>query len=230
MCYLKLNNIHKVYNPDSAEEVHALKGINLAIEKGEMLAIMGPSGSGKSTLLHILGCLDIPTEGDYILGGRNISGVKDRELAKIRNRSIGFVMQDFGLINDHDALENVSIPLLFNESVKWREIEKRALKAMKKLEIDELSRRRTYQLSGGQKQRVAIARALVNEPDIILADEPTGALDTRLTIEIFTLLQELNRQGKTVIIVSHNPLVSNYCQRTLNIIDGSIICDKAVCS
>lgn len=223
MGYLELNNIQKVYNSGSAEEVHALKGINLDIEKGEMIAVMGPSGSGKSTLLHILGCLDGPTEGNYTLGGRKISGLKDKELAEIRNRSIGFVMQDFGLMNDHNALENVAVPLLFDKSVKWRDIEKRALKVMEKLEIKELSTRRTYQLSGGQKQRVAIARALVNEPDFILADEPTGALDTRLTDEIFTLLQALNKDGKTVIVVTHNPIISNYCQKTLSIVDGRLI-------
>ena len=222
MGYLELNNIQKVYNSGSAEEVCALKGINLDIEKGEMIAIMGPSGSGKSTLLHILGCLDAPTGGNYTLGGRKISGLKDRELAKIRNRSIGFVMQDFGLMNDHNALENVSVPLLFDKSVKWREIEKRALKVMEKLEIKELSKRRTYQLSGGQKQRVAIARALVNEPEVILADEPTGALDTRLTEEIFALLQALNKDGKTVIVVTHNPIISKYCHKTLSIVDGRL--------
>lgn len=223
MGYLELNNIHKVYNPGSVEEVYALKGINLDIEKGEMIAVMGPSGSGKSTLLHILGCLDGPSDGNYTLGGRRINGLKDRELARIRNKSIGFVMQDFGLMNDHNTLENISVPLLFDKSVKWRDIEKKSLEVMEKLEIRELSKRRTYQLSGGQKQRVAIARALINDPDLILADEPTGALDTRLTDEIFLLLQTLNKDGKTVIVVTHNPIISNYCHKTFSIVDGRFI-------
>lgn len=222
MAYISLNNIHKVYNSGSPEEVHALKGIDLQIEKGEMIAIMGPSGSGKSTLLHILGCLDGSSEGNYTLGGRMINGLKSKDLAKIRNRLIGFVMQDFGLMNDHNALENVSVPLLFDDSVKWRDIERKALNVMDKLEIKELSKRRTYQLSGGQKQRVAIARALINDPEVILADEPTGALDTKLTHEILYLLQGLNDQGKTVVIVTHNPIISNFCKRMVNIVDGVI--------
>lgn len=222
MSYLELRNIHKVYNPRTPEEVHALKGITLRIEKGEMIAVMGPSGSGKSTLLHILGCLDSPTEGAYSLDGRQINGLKNRDLAGIRNRRLGFVLQDFGLLNDRTALENVTVPLLFDRSVRWRDIEKKALSVMETLEIEALSKRRTHQLSGGQKQRVAIARALVNEPDVILADEPAGALDTRLTDEILTLLQALNRQGKTVIVVTHNPVISNYCRRTLTIVDGVI--------
>ena len=211
-----------MYNSGSPDEVHALKGIDLQIENGEMIAIMGPSGSGKSTLLHILVCLDGSSEGNYTLGGRMINGLKSKDLAKIRNRLIGFVMQDFGLMNDHNALENVSVPLLFDDSVKWRDIERKALNVMDKLEIKELSKRRTYQLSGGQKQRVAIARALINDPEVILADEPTGALDTKLTHEILYLLQGLNDQGKTVVIVTHNPIISNFCKRMVNIVDGVI--------
>lgn len=222
MSFIEVHGLHKVYNRNTPGQVHALKGIDLAIGRGEMLAVMGPSGSGKSTLLNILGCLDYPTEGKYYFDGQLVSTLKPNKLAQIRNKRVGFVLQDFGILNDRTAIENVITPLLFNKSVKWRDMERLALNIMEKLEISELAKRRTSNLSGGEKQRVAIARAIINEPDIILADEPTGALDTRLANEILTLLQKLNREGKTVIIVSHNPTVSKYCNRMLNIVDGRL--------
>lgn len=222
MTFIQVHGLHKIYNQNTPEQIHALKGISLTIDKGEMLAIMGPSGSGKSTLLNIIGCLDYPTDGKYFLDGQLVSSLKQNMLAKIRNKQVGFVLQDFGILNDRRAIENVITPLLFNRSVKWSDMERRAYKIMEKLEISKLAKRLTRNLSGGEKQRVAIARAMVNEPEIILADEPTGALDTRLSDEILSLLQKLNREGKTVIIVTHNPNISKYCNRTLNIVDGMI--------
>jgi len=223
MSYLTLKNIHKFYNVGSAEGIHALRGVTLNINHGEMISIMGPSGSGKSTLLHILGCLDSPTDGEYYINGKLVSGLNDRKLADIRNKQIGFILQDFGLMNDRTVVENVAVPLLFNKSVPWRNIEKKAYSIMEKLEIIELVKRRICDLSGGQKQRVAIARALVNDPQTILADEPTGSLDTKLTEEIASLLKQLNQQGRTVIIVTHNPNIGRYCQKSLSLIDGMIM-------
>jgi putative ABC transport system ATP-binding protein len=222
MSFIEVHGLHRVYNSNTPEQVNALKGIDLAIDRGEMLAVMGPSGSGKSILLNILGCLDYPKEGKYYFDGQLVSTLKQNKLAQIRNKRVGFVLQDFGILNDRTAIENVITSLLFNQAVKWRDMEKLAHNIMEKLEISELAKRRTSNLSGGEKQRVAIARAMVNEPDIILADEPTGSLDTRLSNEILTLLQRLNEEGKTVIIVSHNPNVSKYCNRTLNIVDGRL--------
>ena len=199
-----------------------LKGIDLSIKKGEMVAIKGVSGAGKSTLLHILGCLDKPTKGLYLLNGVDATKASSAELAKIRNEKIGFVMQHFALVEDDNALQNVGIPLLFG-GTKFSLIDVQAMKCLRQLGIESLAKQRVSKLSGGEKQRVAIARALVNQPEIILADEPTGALDIENTAMILKIFCDLNEQGKTVIIVTHEDYVANFCKRTITISDGRII-------
>ena len=219
MSIIKFEYVKKFYNQNTPAEVHALKGITLEIEKGELVAIIGPSGSGKSTLLHIIGCLDNVSAGIFSLDGKNTFVLSSKELALIRNKKIGFVLQEFGLIMEDTVLENVSVPLIFGDT-KYKDIYKKCYKVLKDLKIDELEKKPVSQLSGGQRQRVAIARALVNDPDIILADEPTGALDTATSADIMNIIVELNKLGKTIIIVTHNPEVANRCNRVIQIIDG----------
>ena len=222
MAYIELREIHKRYNPGTPAEVHALRGVNLAISRGDMAAIMGPSGSGKSTLLHIIGCIDKADQGDYLLEGQSVDLMPQAELAAVRNRKVGFVLQEFGLILDETALENVSIPLIFG-SARLGEIKPRVMKTLEMVGIADLVFKKARELSGGQKQRVAIARALVNDPDLILADEPTGALDRKTAKEILNILKSLNKQGRTVIIVTHNPKVAGVCEKTYILRDGIII-------
>ncbi len=218
---LKLTNIVKKYNENQPNEVKALRGVDLTVEKGEMIAIMGPSGSGKSTLLNIIGCMDTLTSGSYEVDGQKVEELSQKKLAYLRNKKFGFVLQDFGLLTDRSVEENVMVPLLFSkESLK--KSAKRIKPILESLGIADLAKRRANQLSGGQAQRVAIARALVNEPDIILADEPTGALDTHTSSEVGEIFKELNQQGKTVIIVTHNPEVAKACHKTYRIVDGQI--------
>lgn len=216
-----LKNIYKKYYKNTAAEVIALKGINLDITKGEIVSIIGPSGSGKSTLLHILGCLDNVDSGNYFLGDEDIIKKSNSELALIRNRKIGFVLQEFGLINNQTVLENVSIPLLFSKT-RFFDIKKIVLDNLQEIGISDLVYRKISELSGGQKQRVAIARALVNNPEIILADEPTGALDQKTSELIINTLLDLNKQGKTVVIVTHNMKIAEKCNRSIRINDGII--------
>lgn len=207
------------------EVVHALRGINFTINEGEFVTIMGTSGSGKSTLLNILGCLDTCSDGEYYLDGNLVSKMSRDKRAKYRNLKIGFVFQSYNLLAKTTALENVELPLLYNSKVGSKERTERAKKA---LELVGLSNRMTHmpnQLSGGQQQRVAIARALVNDPVILLADEATGNLDTRTSFEILTLFQELHKQGKTIIFVTHNPELSDFSSRNILLRDGHILQD-----
>ena len=222
---IKLNDIDKYYNYKTDTEVHALKNLTLTINDGEMVAIMGVSGSGKSTLLHIIGCLDSATNGEYILGEYNVSKYDDNTLSEIRNEEIGFVLQSFGLIPDKSVYENISYPLLFNPAVKYSMMKKLITKAAKDTKIDEYLNKPVKELSGGQKQRTAIARAIVNRPGIILADEPTAALDKKTAEEIMTVFKELNKSGKTVVIVTHDKDVARRCKRIIQLSDGKVVSD-----
>ncbi len=217
-----LDNIVKVYNPKKNNEFEALHGVSVKINDGEMVAIVGRSGAGKSTLLHILACIDSYQDGEYTIDGTLVKNLSERQYAKIRNEKIGMVMQDFALVEDFSALENVMIPLSFSKK-KVKNKKEKALEALKVVGIEELAKKTCSKLSGGQKQRVAIARAIVNEPSMILADEPTGALDSKTSAEIMELFKELNSQGRTVIIVTHDPKVAEQCQRVIEISDGDII-------
>ncbi len=218
---LQLKNIVKKYNENKPNEVEALRGVDLIVEKGEMIAIMGPSGSGKSTLLNIIGCMDTLSSGCYLCDGEEVASLSQKKLAALRNKKFGFVLQDFGLLADRSVEENVMVPLLFSkESLKSSS--KRIKPILENLGIADLAKRRANQLSGGQAQRVAIARALVNEPDVILADEPTGALDTHTSEDVVNIFKSLNQQGKTIIIVTHNPEVAKKCDKTYIIKDGGI--------
>lgn len=221
---IQTTDLWKIYQVGS-EEVQALRGITTNIEKGEYLAIMGPSGSGKSTLMNLIGCLDTPTRGEYILNNRRVSGLNDDELAYIRNKEIGFVFQTFNLLPRATALHNVELPLIYNGTNS----KNRTKKAMDALELVDLGDRVTHkpnQLSGGQRQRVAIARALVNSPSILLADEPTGNLDTATSYEIMDLLSRLHKEGNTVIVVTHEKDIADYADRVLFIRDGKIETDR----
>ncbi len=222
MSLIKFENIGKIYDEGKQNACIALKDVSIEIDKGNLIAIIGESGSGKSTLLHILGCLDAPTSGEYYLNNEKVDFKNIRMLAKIRNKKIGFVLQDFGLILNETVIENVSVPLLFSKT-PFSEIKKKALNTLGLLGIDTLAVKKSNQLSGGQKQRVAIARALVNDPDIILADEPTGALDSKTSAEIVNILLNLNRIGKTIIIVTHDKHIAKQCEGIIEISDGNII-------
>jgi putative ABC transport system ATP-binding protein len=208
------------------EIVRALKGISFTVDEGEFVTIMGASGSGKTTLLNILGCLDKPTEGIYLLDGVNIGKLSRNELAKIRNEKIGFVFQSYNLLARTSAIENVELPLLYNPSVSKSEREKRALISLEAVKLSDRKDHLPNQMSGGQQQRVAIARALINHPVMILADEATGNLDTRTSYEIMALIQELNQQGKTIVFVTHEPDIASFSSRTITLRDGKIIRDS----
>ncbi|AYK65285.1 ABC transporter ATP-binding protein [Bacillus subtilis subsp. subtilis] len=221
---LTLNNISKSYKLGK-EEVPILKHINLTVQAGEFLAIMGPSGSGKSTLMNIIGCLDRPTSGTYTLDQIDILKGKDGALAEIRNESIGFVFQTFHLLPRLTALQNVELPMIYNK-VKKKERRQRAYEALEKVGLKDRVSYKPPKLSGGQKQRVAIARALVNQPRFILADEPTGALDTKSSDQILSLFSELHREGKTIIMITHDPDVAKKADRTVFIRDGELVLDE----
>ncbi|MDD4587141.1 MAG: ABC transporter ATP-binding protein [Heliobacteriaceae bacterium] len=224
---IELENIKKIY-PMGTSGVTALAGIDLTVETGEMVAIMGSSGSGKSTLLNLLGCLDRPTTGNYRLTGENVSAMTKTQLAAIRNREIGFVFQGFNLLGKMTALHNVELPLIYTGAGK-SEMARRAAEALGWVGLTRFSHHLPNQLSGGQQQRVAIARALVNNPTLILADEPTGALDSRTSLEIMAVIQRLHRErGITIVIVTHEPEIAGYCQRLIRLKDGCIISDQPV--
>jgi putative ABC transport system ATP-binding protein len=208
-------------------EIHAMRGINLTIEKNEFVAIMGPSGSGKSTFMNILGCLDRPTKGSYFLEGEDISGFDRNSLARIRNRKIGFVFQTFNLLSRTTAVENVELPLLYNGSSPKNRDEK-ARKALSMVGLEGRENHYPNQLSGGQQQRVAIARALVNDPAIILADEPTGNLDTKTSIEVMDIFQNLNQQGITIVLITHEKDIASFTKRNILFRDGRIVKDETV--
>lgn len=215
---IKIEKLNKFY-PIGKEKFHALKEISLTIERGDMVAIRGKSGAGKSTLLHILGCLDTFESGSYLFDEIEMKKSSDKKLAKIRNKKIGFVLQDFALINNKSVLFNTMLPMFFND-IEYKKMKEKSIDLLQKLGIADQMHKKVNQLSGGQKQRVAIARAMVNSPQLLLADEPTGALDSNTSTEIMELLKELNISGLTIVIVSHDELVSSYCNRVIEICDG----------
>jgi len=210
--------------------VHALRGADLNIYKGEFVAIMGASGSGKSTMLNIIGCLDRPTEGTYLLDGVDVAGISRNESAMIRNLKIGFVFQSYNLLSRTSALENVELPLMYNPSIKAKERRERAIASLEAVGLADRMGHMPNQLSGGQQQRVAIARSLVNDPVVILADEATGNLDTRTSYEIMSLFQELNRKGKTIVFVTHEPDIARCMTRSVVFRDGHIIKEEEIIS
>lgn len=217
---IHIKDIVKVYEMGE-EKLYALKGVSLDIKKNEYVAIMGPSGSGKSTLMNIIGCLDTPTDGTYILNGRDVHEMDDNELAEIRNKEIGFVFQTFNLLSRSDALHNVELPLIYSGVPKNDRVQ-RAREALESVGLGDRIKHKPNELSGGQRQRVAIARALVNKPSILLADEPTGNLDTKTGEEIMMLFEELNKRGNTIIIVTHEESIARHARRIIKIRDGKI--------
>jgi putative ABC transport system ATP-binding protein len=208
------------------EEVHALRGVSIQIERGEYVAIMGPSGSGKSTLMNLIGCLDTPSKGSYLLNNKQVSAMNDDELARIRNEEIGFVFQTFNLLPRATALHNVELPLIY-AGVSSKDRAVRANEALDKVELGDRKGHRPNQMSGGQRQRVAIARALVNNPSILLADEPTGNLDSRTGVEIMALFERLHEAGNTIVLVTHEADVAAHAHRTIHIRDGQVEKDTA---
>jgi putative ABC transport system ATP-binding protein len=221
---IKTENLWKTYEM-GAEKIHALAGVSFTVTKGEYLAIMGPSGSGKSTLMNLIGCLDTPTQGQYYINGRLVSAMNDDELAFIRNREIGFVFQTFNLLARATALHNVELPLIYNGTPAQERIE-RAKGALRMVELEQRMTHKPNELSGGQRQRVAIARALVNNPSILLADEPTGNLDSATGVEIMNLFEKLHEQGNTIILVTHEHDVAEHAHRTIHIRDGKVASDE----
>lgn len=220
---IQIKNLVKVYNKGKTNEFCALKGIDLSIEEGEMVAIIGKSGAGKSTLLHILAAIDSYDKGSYLVDGVSVGDLKEKERARFRNQKMGIVMQDYALIDEYTIEENVQIPLIFGK-VKGNDVRReKIMTALKNVGLDELAKKPVRQLSGGQKQRVAIARALVNNPAFLLADEPTGALDSKTSGEIMDVFEKLNQGGKTVIIVTHDMEVAARCGRVIEISDGEIV-------
>ena len=224
---IEMQGITKNYQMGEME-VKALRGIDLKINSGEFVAIMGASGSGKSTLMNIIGCLDVLTEGEYYLDGENILDLDADDFAEIRNRKIGFVFQGFNLLARTTALENVELPLLYNQDIKMREALNKAKESLKLVGLEDRMDHEPSQLSGGQQQRVAIARALVNDPALILADEPTGNLDSRTSVEVLKLFQELNDQGITIVLVTHEHDIAEYASRKVVLKDGHIIEDSQI--
>jgi putative ABC transport system ATP-binding protein len=221
---IALEDVRKVYLMGDVQ-VHALRGVSLTIEPGEFIAVMGASGSGKSTLMNIVGCLDRPTAGRYLLDGREVSRMNRDQLAEIRNRTLGFVFQSFNLLARTSAVENVELPLLY-QGVGTRERVRRSVQALERVGLGDRLDHHPSQLSGGQQQRVAIARAIVAQPKVILADEPTGNLDSRTSVEVMALFQALGRDGITVVLVTHEPDIADYAARVVVMRDGHILSDK----
>ena len=227
MSIIKIEDIRRDFIVGS-ETVHALRGVSFDINQGEFVSIMGTSGSGKSTMLNILGCLDKPTSGEYYIDGIAVSKLSKDKLSLIRNRKIGFVFQSYNLLPRTTAIENVELPLLYNNEISKKERHERAIEALKLVGLEDRMMHMPNQLSGGQQQRVAIARALVSDPVIILADEATGNLDTRTSYEIMSLFQQLNAQGKTIAFVTHEPDIAQFTTRTIMLRDGKVIKDEPV--
>lgn len=221
---IHLENIRKSYYLGK-HELQVLKGISLDIFKNEYVALMGPSGSGKSTLMNILGCLDSPSAGNYFLNGKDVSRMPDNDLAEVRNKEIGFVFQQFNLLPRLTAAENVALPLVYS-GISRKERQERAMDVLRRVKLDDRSHHKPNELSGGQAQRVAIARALINNPSIILADEPTGNLDTKTSYEIMEILSKIHTEGNTVILVTHEEDISHYAHRVIRLRDGVIESDK----
>ena len=224
---IRIENVSKVYR-SGKNEVRALRGVDLSVKPGELVAIMGSSGSGKSTLMNILGCLDTPTGGSYVLDGTRVDGMSKNALADLRNQKLGFVFQGFNLLARTSALENVELPLLYDRGGRWKNTKALAARALERVGLGGRLDHHPSELSGGQQQRVAIARALVTEPTLLLADEPTGNLDSRTTVEVMALFQELNEQGITIVMVTHEPEVAQYTKRVVEVRDGRIIRDEPV--
>ena len=220
MPLIHIENMKKIYNPGE-NEVRALDGIDLDIEKGDLVAIVGHSGSGKSTLMNMLGCLDTPTSGKYVLDGQDVASMTDNQLADVRNKEIGFIFQGFNLISNLDAVGNVELPLVYR-GVSKNERKQLAMEALKSVGLEDRMKHKPNEMSGGQQQRVAVARAVAAKPPIILADEPTGNLDTKSTQEIMEILKELHRSGRTVIIITHDEEIASQAHRVIRILDGRI--------
>ena len=223
---IEIKDIYKIYNEGRESEVRALNGVSLSIDRGEFVAIVGQSGSGKSTLMNVLGCLDIPTYGEYHLNGTDVTRLSDRQLAHIRNKQIGFIFQGYNLIQELDALENVILPLIYQGVPIW-EREDRAMEALARVGMDDRAHHRPSEMSGGQQQRVAIARAIATHPSIIMADEPTGALDSKTGQHVLEILRELYRGGATVILITHDNGIAATARRVVRLSDGMVISDDA---
>lgn len=224
---IKIVGLSKTYTVGEVE-VKALKSVDLSIEKGEFVAIMGASGSGKSTLMNLIGCLDKPTSGEYYLDGVNTSSFSKNDYARIRNQKIGFVFQGFNLLNRTSALENVELPLMYDRYERIKEPAKKAIEVLERVGLGDRIHHQPNQLSGGQQQRVAIARALVNEPSLILADEPTGNLDSKMSVEVFSLFQKLNDEGITIVLVTHERDFAKFAKRIVELKDGEVIHDSII--
>ena len=222
---IDIRDLYKIYNEGKESEVRALDGVSLQIEKGEFVAIVGQSGSGKSTMMNVLGCLDIPTYGEYHLDGTDIGSLSDKQLARIRNREIGFIFQGYNLIQELDALENVTLPLIYR-GVSVFDREDMAMEALSKVGMDDRAHHRPSEMSGGQQQRVAIARAIATSPPIIMADEPTGALDSKTGKHVLEILRELYRGGTTILLITHDDGIAATARRVVRLSDGKIISDK----
>lgn len=220
---IQVEELYKIYNPGE-NAVHALDGVSLSVNEGEFVAIIGQSGSGKSTLMNMLGCLDVPTKGKYILNGRDVSGLTDNELSEVRNNYIGFIFQGFNLIQNLTAIENVELPLIYRKIDKATR-RRLAEEALKKVGLEHRMRHKPAEMSGGQQQRVAIARAIAAAPPLILADEPTGNLDSKSTKDIMKILNELNEQGNTIVLITHNDGIAANAKRVVRIMDGKIESD-----
>ena len=221
---IEIKDLYKIYNEGKESEVRALDGVTLHIDRGEFVAIVGQSGSGKSTLMNVLGCLDIPTYGEYHLNGTDVTSLSDKQLAHIRNREIGFIFQGYNLIQELDALENVTLPLIYQGVSVW-DREDIAMEALEKVGMAERAHHRPSEMSGGQQQRVAIARAIATHPPIIMADEPTGALDSKTGKHVLEILHELNDEGATIILITHDNSIAATAKRIVRISDGCIVAD-----